>query len=348
MQKLLFSIAFLALLTACQKEEISLSTNADEVFYLENNKAAMPIRVHGNTASKTFIMMIHGGPGGDAVIYRSEYVKSHVEPKYAMVYWDQRNGGASQGSLNGSFDELQYFVEDFEKVITLLKYRYGDDISIFVNGHSWGGFLTPAFLQKGDNQHLVKGWIQSAGAHNIPLLNKYAVEMLLDKANIEIAADRHVAKWTEIRDYCQRLNLPLTLNEAVKINQYTFQAQEMTPEIPQAAIGFGEAFDIYLENDFPIQQLIITTNPVTASLANWLFGGQQISDGMAHITIPTLLLFGKWDFTCPPKLADDIEERVQSAYIKKVIFENSGHNVMSGADREAYWEEVMEFVEAFR
>ena len=91
----IFFTMAIALLMGCQKEEISLSTAANDVFYLENNKAAMPIRVHGNTASKTFMMMVHGGPGGDAIVYRSDFVKSQVEPEFAVVYWDQRNGGAS-------------------------------------------------------------------------------------------------------------------------------------------------------------------------------------------------------------------------------------------------------------
>ena len=101
----------------------------------------MPIRVHGNTASKIFILMVHGGPGADGLIYRQEYVIQNVENQCAMVYWDQRNSGNAQGSINGGYDNVEQFVKDFEKVVVLLKKRYGNDISLFVNGHSWGGFL---------------------------------------------------------------------------------------------------------------------------------------------------------------------------------------------------------------
>lgn len=344
---ILFALA-IALLMGCQKEEISLSPAANDVFYLENHKAAMPIRVHGNTASKTFMLMVHGGPGGDAIVYRSDYVKSQVEPEFAMVYWDQRNSGASQGSMNSGYDTVEYFIEDLEKVVVLLKHRYGDDISIFVNGHSWGGFLVPAFLQKGDNQQSVKGWIQSAGAHNIPLLNQYAVEMLLDKAAVEIAANRHVSEWTKIKEYCEGLTLPLTEAQGRKINEYSGQAQNLTPELPQGLVSFGDVYDIYQENNFPATQIFFPYNPLPVSLAEWLFKGQQLSDGMAGITVPTLLLFGKWDFTCPPKLADDIEMRIQSAYKKKVVLENSGHGLMATADKEAYWGEVIAFINEFK
>lgn len=343
-----FVIMAIALMPGCQKEEITLSTAAHDVFYLENDKASMPIRVHGNTASKTFLMMIHGGPGGDAVVYRSDYVKNRVEPEFAMVYWDQRNGGASQGGVNGGYDEVEQFIEDFEKVVVLLKYRYGDDISIFVNGHSWGGFLVPAFLQKGNNQQSVKGWIQSAGAHNIPLLNQYAVEMLLDKAGVEIAAGRHVSEWTNIKAYCDDLTIPFTEEQSRKINEYAGQAQNLIPELPQGLLTFGDIYAVYQENNFPIGQMFFPYNPLPSAVARWLFQGQQLSDGMPVITVPTLLLFGKWDFICPPKLADDIEQRVGSSYVKKVIFENSGHALMATADKEAYWEEVITFIDEFK
>lgn len=343
-------IALLAtcLLTACHKEQISISSDADDLFYLQNKGVSMPIRVHGNTASKVIMLMVHGGPGGDAVIYRSSFVKEHVEPVFAVAYWDQRNGGASQGGANRSYDRLEDFVEDFEKVVTLLQYRYGEDISIFVNGHSWGGFLTPAFLQKGNNQQHVKGWIQSAGAHDIPLLNELSVRMMLMKAELEINAGRNVASWTEIREFCEPLSFPLTAEQGRRVNEYAAAAHALTPELPSGFIAPGDINKTYIENHAPLLQITLGYNPVPAALASWLFEGQQVSGGMSGIQIPTLLLYGKWDYICPPELADDIEQRIQSSYKKKVIFENSGHGLMAGADKEAYWREVIDFMEAFK
>ncbi len=345
MKKLLLIISLGMAIVGCQREEITIGTHASDVFYLLNKGSAMPVRVHGNTASKTFMLMIHGGPGGDAIIYRSPYVVENLEEEIAMVYWDQRNGGATQGGANGANDEVDIFIEDLEKMVALLKHRYGDDISLFVNGHSWGGFLTPAFLQKDQNQYLVKGWIQSAGAHNIPLLNGYARQMLLDKAAIEIAAGNNTAKWTEIQDFCNSITLPLNAEKGLKLNGYCFEGQTLTPELPGIEYN-GTA--VYLQNDFPLLQLTTGRNSVPISLTNWLFTDQQLSDNMSVITIPTLLLFGKYDYVCPPLLADDIESRIQSAYKRKVVFEKSGHGVMFGADEQAYWTEVIAFIRTFK
>ena len=49
-------IFLLALLFAgCKKEFSGLSTKANEIFWITNNGADMPVRVMGNTASKIII-----------------------------------------------------------------------------------------------------------------------------------------------------------------------------------------------------------------------------------------------------------------------------------------------------
>jgi len=353
MKRIFFFIFGLNLLLGCQKEEITISTRAADHFFLKTNGASMPVRVYGNTASKTYMIMVHGGPGGDAIEYRIiNTLVEKVEAKYAVVYWDQRNSGISQGGANGQFNQVADFVADFEKLITLLKYRYGTDISIFVNGHSWGGHLTPAFLQKDNNQYSVKGWIHSDGAHNIPLLNQYAIEKMLEKAEVEIQAGRNVKDWQEIKAYCLSVKPPFTTENSLKINTFAAKAESLTEEVPKSKYGAAERLKNYDRENTPLTQLLLKPfgNPAITSLVDKLFGqgDAQLSDNMHRITIPTLILFGKHDYVCPPKLGDDVESRILSAYKRKVLFEHSGHGPMGGADEVAYWDEVMAFMERFR
>jgi pimeloyl-ACP methyl ester carboxylesterase len=345
-------IPFLLLLFigfACQKEQISLGTNVHDNFFLQNKGASMPVRVFGNTASKTFMMIIHGGPGGDAIVYRSDYVKQNVENQCAVVYWDQRNAGASQGGANGGSFKVENFIEDFEQVIGLLKQRYGSDIAIFVNGHSWGGYLTPAFLTTRNNQNLVKGWIQTDGAHNFPLLNKYSKEMLLDKAEIEIAANKNVSKWTEIRNYCNALTLPLDVYQWNDFNGYGTQAMGITTESNTSGTSPSPR-QRYLDNNAPLLTIFLQGlyNPVTFDMMKDTYAKAPTISNLSVIKIPTLLLFGKYDYICPPKLADDIESIIQSKYKKKVIFQKSSHSPMVGVEEPAYWTEIMQFINNFK
>jgi pimeloyl-ACP methyl ester carboxylesterase len=345
-----FVITLLIMLfPACQKEQITIGTNAKDNFFLQNKGASMPIKVFGNTSSKTFMMIIHGGPGGDAIVYRSDYVKQNVETKYAVVYWDQRNAGASQGGVNGANFKLENFIDDFEQVIGLLKQRYGSDISIFVNGHSWGGYLTPAFLATKNNQDLVKGWIQTDGAHNFPLLNQASKQMLLDKADIEIAANKNVAKWTEIRNYCNGITLPLDVYQWDAFNGIGTQAMGITTESNTSGTS-PSAMQRYIDNNAPLTSIILQSiyNPVTFDMIKETYAKYPTVSNLSVIKIPTLLLWGKYDYICPPKLADDIESTIQSKYKKKVIFQKSSHSPMVGVEEPAYWEEIIQFINTFK
>ncbi|GAB3643754.1 alpha/beta hydrolase [Spirosoma arcticum] len=148
MRKVCFTaVAWLiACLAGCQPEAVTRSETADETFYVQNAGAAMRVSVKGNTASNTFMIVVHGGPGGSAYFYRTDAMKTIVESEFAVVYWDQRSAGASQGRAIGTLTLIQY-ADDLKKVIQTLTHRYGASARVFIMGHSWGGLLTSAFLR---------------------------------------------------------------------------------------------------------------------------------------------------------------------------------------------------------
>src|SRR5664280_2926061 len=118
-------LSLILLFAGCQKEQITISGNVSEAFYVENAGASMRVLVQGNTASKTFILFIHGGPGISSYFYDTKYINKNIGDKYAIVYWDQRNAGASQGTVNGGNLHLDQMADDLKKVIEVLKFRYG-------------------------------------------------------------------------------------------------------------------------------------------------------------------------------------------------------------------------------
>jgi pimeloyl-ACP methyl ester carboxylesterase len=348
MKKIFFNLLIISGLLSCQTEQIAIGTSVNDNFFLQNRGASMPVRVFGNTASKVFMIIVHGGPGDGDIVYRSDYVKQYVENQCAVVYWDQRNSGASQGANTGENFKLENYVDDFKKVILLLKHQYGNDISVFVNGHSWGGYLTPAFLSTNNNQALVKGWIQTDGAHDFTLINKYSKEMLLEKAKIEIAANRNAAKWTEIRDYCDGLILPLDVYQWADFNEYGTRAMNLTDYNTFASSpSFVQRL---IQNNTPVTLIYLQSlyNPVNYNMIKDTYAKSPFISNLGVIKIPTLLLYGKYDYICPPKLADDVLSKIQSTYKKKVIFENSAHSPMITIDEPAYWKEITLFMNKFK
>jgi pimeloyl-ACP methyl ester carboxylesterase len=68
---------------------------------------------------------------------------------------------------------------------------------------------------------------------------------------------------------------------------------------------------------------------------------------LSRITIPVLVLWGKYDFVCPPALGEDFFNRISSIEKKMVISPSSGHNLIL-QDEKLFCDEVNEFVQRYR
>lgn len=341
-------IIFIALFfISCRKETPELGSDISETFYVENKGASMRVLVEGNTAEKTILLFVHGGPGSSAYFYNTEYISNHIEDKYAAAYWDQRNAGASQGSGNGEHLNLPAMTEDLEKVILALKHRYGNDISVFLLAHSFGGILTTSFLKKGNNQNLVNGWIICSGSHDYPLNDRLTRDALTRHGNREIAAGNHVNEWQEIINYCNSLPAGmLTLEQANQLNSYATEAEEYFPEVvpfPITEIIKTNA----IEQNYAITSTFLNLKysqnaAIQQELREYLF-----SNELSAINIPVLTLYGKYDFICPPELGDNIINRVSSSDKMSYILPNSGHIGMY-QDQELFCNYVNGFMKRFR
>jgi pimeloyl-ACP methyl ester carboxylesterase len=97
--------------------------------------------------------------------------------------------------------------------------------------------------------------------------------------------------------------------------------------------------------------------PVTSVLINYLYSSQsglneelqktEFSSSLSKVNIPTLLLYGKYDFICPSELGEDIYNRISSTYKKLVISPVSGHNLMV-QDESLFCKEVNDFIKLYQ
>jgi pimeloyl-ACP methyl ester carboxylesterase len=229
MKKIFFNLLIIIGLSSCQKEKISIGTDAHDTFFLQEKGNAMPIQVHGNLSSNKMLFIVHGGPGGSALEYRDDAMINKVEKEFAVIYWDQRVAGATQGNNTGS--ELALYKADAKKVIQLVKSRYGSDKQLYILGHSWGGFLAPYFLEEGNNQDLFKGWIQVDGAHNYYKNDSLTREMLLVYGKREIARNKNIDKWQPIVDFCNAHTYNESYKVAGSLNAYARRAEGYLDEV---------------------------------------------------------------------------------------------------------------------
>jgi pimeloyl-ACP methyl ester carboxylesterase len=321
----------------CENEFFPSTGIAEDHFFLKSGNQHMPVLVAGNVSSNKLIVIIHGGPGGNSNAYRDDYVRNEVENEFALVYWDQRFAGNTQG--NGGNTDISAFRKDIKNLLILLRHRYGKDKKFYLFGHSWGGFLAPYFLVDGDNQDMVKGWIQIGGAHNYPMNDSLTREMLLHYGNLELAAGRNAKDWEEIVNWCNANGFEGRDN-GLKLNGFAHDAEKLIDDV-----GKNEREPLDLNQ---MKQNSILTQALNSSIS----GLREIdaptystpnSDQLHKIQIPTLLLWGKYDFVCPPGLADDIEANIGTSDVTKFIYKNSGHSPMLN-QRVQFWDDVIEWV----
>ena len=339
-------IIILFTIYSCQKEKISIGTNVSDTFFLDNNGATMRIVVEGNTLSHTFLIFVHGGPGTGAALYNTDYIGQNIEDKYAVVFWDQRNSGASQGGSNGANLNLAQMTDDLKKVIELLKSRYGGNSGVFILGHSFGGLLVSSFMTTGNNQSMVKGWIFADGSHNYPLNDTLTRQMLMNVGADQISQNKNTEKWNLILAYC--INHPgnFTLEESDQLGSYAADAETYMDEVNQ--------FD-YLT--YIGQHLFNEDMTLTAQLFNHLYSSNasfnselaktEFSGSLNKVVKPTLILFGKYDFICPTGLGQDVLNRINTNEKIMVISPVSGHNIMF-QDEFLFCREVNHFIENYK
>ena len=318
----------------------------EETIYIRNNGSDMPAFIYGNGASKVFILLLHGGPGGNGLDYRLGKFKDKLEEKYAMVYWDQRHQGNSHGHLSQNEVTIDAMVEDTYVLVQTLKQRYGSDISVFLMGHSWGGTLGTAYMIKDDYQEELAGWIEVDGAHDIPMLNVEVVKMILDIGEDELAAGNNVSNWQEILDYVNEIDTNnITDQQADDLNTYAHEIEALLPQLEThyGGVTFMDHFFFSPSNPFTSATSGAT---LPASFETEMLSA-SMTDDLNKITIPTLLQWGKYDFVVPPSLGYSAYDKISSTdkYLK--IYENSAHSPMDN-EPDLFAQDVIDFVEAHK
>ncbi|GAB4423928.1 MAG: hypothetical protein OHK0039_40760 [Bacteroidia bacterium] len=344
-------------LAACTPEatDALVGTDTSELLYLRHQGADMPVLIEGNTASKTFVVVVHGGPGGNALIYNhfSTNMSDPLEDRYALVYWDQRGSGNASGSYNTDVLTPAQYVEDLDRLVDLLYSRYGQDIGIFLMGHSWGGTLTAAYLIDTTRQARIRGWIEVDGAHDFLLINRTTPGLLIQYGQQQIAEDNNTTKWEKIVEYCQELPAAdqLTFEQVIQVNRY---ANEVEAYLLSAGVTATPETDLGGTLDFFFGS---GHNFVSASFNTLLTAGimsrdlvfSSYSDSLYRIIIPSLFLWGRHDLVVPVVLGEDAYARVSTPELDKrlVIFEESGHSPMLN-QVTPFVAEVIDFVEQHR
>ena len=329
-------------ISACKKT--TLSAIADN-FVVRRNGADLPVRVYGNGSSKQFILLLHGGPGGNGLEYRQGKYAEILESKYAIAYLDQRGQGMAQGHYQEEDLSLASLAADVHAVARTLKEKYGNEISLYLFGHSWGGTLGTNVMLNPDYAQMYEAWIEADGAHDWPLNDKGAIELFKTVGQSQIDNNNDVDFWTEVVNEVSSMDTNNLSNENTYfLNSKGFEAEQYLLNIDTLAQGTESFYgsSLYGKNALTNWWSGTATNGKITEYNN--LATLNYTPQLNQISTPTLFLWGKYDFVVPPIVGTTGYENIGSTLKRFVLFEKSGHSPMNNQPEE-FAQAIIDFIE---
>ncbi|MCL5127794.1 alpha/beta fold hydrolase [Algibacter sp. L4_22] len=337
--KIVLLVVALVMIFSCSKDQNI--NNLDETIFVRHKDADMPAYIHGNASEKIFLIILHGGPGGNGLGYRANTIKSDIEKECAVVYFDQRGSGMAQGSYSKNGISIDIMAQDVLALVKVIKHKYGSDAKFFLMGHSWGGTLGPATLLKDQSDFL--GWIDVDGAHNPKGLYFEYISNFRIVATEQIEADNSVEFWQNALDIANNANqTAYNSDDASKLNSKAHNAETKFENdgLNNESQDDSDKF-IFKYNILTMLWTGSNTQSILADQGLW--ETVDYTNQLQEITIPSLVLWGKNDMVVPIKFAQDAYDNLGSSSKKLVIFENSGHSPMLN-EPDLFAEEVIQFI----
>lgn len=322
----------------------------DDRFFVRVDDADLYVHAVGNGMSNRFVLFLHGGPGGGSGGYELSPAAPMLHENLVMVYLDQRGAGASEGRTPVEDLTLDLLTSDVSTVMEVIELKYMADRAgtpeLWLMGHSWGGMLGPSVLFETDAQERLSGWIEVAGAHDIPKLHADSAQMLLAEAELQLEGnvdeDTREA-WQEIQAVARRADpTPRDLDALLELNQAAADATDLIEEVDFQALDGGDLMGWLLG-----RSTSWATNAAAAPKVAYPLLEESLdrswSERYRDLEIPTLLISGRYDFVVPPTLAQDVQLRIASERVESVVFDNSAHMPMF-SEPTAYAQTVLDFV----
>jgi proline iminopeptidase len=277
-------------------------------------------RVGNNPRLK--LLLLHGGPAATHEYFEafdSFLPKEGVE----YYYYDQLGSGFSDQPDDDDLWTIPRFVSEVDQVRQAIG---GTRDNFCVLGHSWGGMLAMEYALAHQDQ--LKCLVISNMMASIPAYNDYAHKVLeprMDPAVLKEILDREATGRTEDPGYMQLL-MPNWYEQHI--------LRRPAAEWPEPVNrGFGHINrHIYVLMQGPSEM------GASGRLANW----DRFGD-LKHITVPTLVISGKYDTMDPGYMA----KMAKALPHGELAATNGGHMDMYD-DQPTYFAKLIAFLRKFK
>jgi pimeloyl-ACP methyl ester carboxylesterase len=340
MKNFIYLLIVVALITSCEKSDFL--TDGD-FFHLDHKGAQLPVWVKGNKQSDVIIIFLHGGPGGSGMDQSLGTGFKYLEEDYTLVYWTQRFSGLAQGHCNTDLVTPDQFIEDTEKIVELIKYKYPNK-TLFMMGHSWGGQLSAGYLGRNNHANQFNGWINVDGAIYAELESQLMKDWILEKVPAKLAEpNADTTYWQSIIDWYKENPSPGNYSEAI-------------PYYYVSELG-GSRYNLESESEdkTPFAQLIFksmfTMSFFTTNFYNVIerWDNVNYTQELKNINIPTLLLWGENDGQVPADVADYVYEHLGTDESQKTIVKvpECAHAIFYEKPNKFY-QQIKDFIETYK
>ncbi|KPM47662.1 alpha/beta fold hydrolase [Jiulongibacter sediminis] len=341
-------MAILPLLFSCEKFKVDSQENS--FFYIKNKGAELPVWVRGNTTSKKFIIYINGGPGATSLdIARADMFgwSEGLETNFAMVYYDQRGCGNAQGNINDNTLTIKQYVEDLDQIITVLAEQY-DQPKIYLMGASFGGFIGANYLLTDQFQQKISGWISVDGAYNFDydLSWQYRRTFLINLAKEELSLGNKIEHWTNALVWAEDNPVISTGEQKNKWRSFIGWPGEIILPEERAALSLRQYLGIGFFSSYnPFPAYLSSNLEKVNNHLNEDAEGTNLISIVSQITIPSLLIWGRYDDLIAPEEGKEVFTQFGTEDSHKFykLLPNSSHEPYI-SDPENFKKEVIEFV----
>jgi L-proline amide hydrolase len=250
-------------------------------------------RAVGDLASGAVpLLALHGGPGSTHNYFAPLERLGNERP---VVLYDQIGCGKSDRP-----QDIEWNVDVFRDEVAAVRDQLGLDL-IHLLGTSWGGMLAQEHVLSGATG--IVGLVLSSTLANLALWNEEQLKLRAELPHevIEVL-DRHEAAETyDDPEYEQAMD--------VYFDRHFYRGPKPRPELERMAAE--KATDVYRAMQGPNEW---TT---TGALKGW-----DTRDRLHEITMPTLVVRGRYDM-CTEPIAAELVEGISNA--REVVLEHSSH-----------------------
>lgn len=346
-------ITFTFILLMVLGKAVAQTKAEDTFFHIKTGGTEIPVWVKGNTASNKFLIYINGGPGLTSIdVARADMFNwsARLEENLAMVYYDQRGCGNAQGNFEAASITLAQFARDLEAVISVLESKY-DHPDIFLMGHSFGSFIGVNYLLKQPEANQIKGWISVDGAYNFDydLSWQYRRKFLMNIAREEMEKGQKTDHWQEALRWTEQNPEIRSREQKNRWREFIGTPGEIIIPEETASLTIRQYLEIGFTSSYnPIPAYLSSNLEIVNDLLNREVEGINLISTVAHLKLPTLFIWGRYDDMIAPEEGYDAFQNFGTPDRDKYfrILPNSSHEPFI-SDPERFKTEILEFVSKY-